>query len=424
MVVIASAANAASVTWFFQGNAYSGAIIGDLSGEVAITLDDEETPGSVNMRVDATELSDTGQDAITAIFLNTAFDSDTGFVQVAPTIGGNTYVSRANNEDGFSAGNTSPDFQDGPLFDLRLLFNTPTGGGDFLSVENPIFEATLTLTGGDLTVSDFFPHESTVNPNGMGDQGPFQVSLRAVQLPGGGDAYFAGVTPGLQIDDFNGGDVFPPLVSPGSSTDLYAGAVGGERIIKFGLGSNLGTELSVVDGVYTHDSGNIDSDSVIVWEGVAGSGLFEDFTNGGASDRIRLALEIPFLGPGDASPMLELFIRTSTTSGVTQGTFEFTADVSGIYDAPLDELAWDRPGNNPLDFEDVLSLQLTVRPRGADFVEIDNIATVPEPGAALLMGGALASLGVLRRRRTQRAVEGADLDVHSRAHRPARSRFS
>jgi hypothetical protein len=195
MVVIASAANAASVTWFFQGNAYSGAIIGDLSGEVAITLDDEGAAGSVNMRVDATGLSDTGQDAITAIFLNTAFDSDSQFVQVTPTMGGNTYVSRANNEDGFPAGNTPPDFQDGPLFDLRLLFNTPIGGGDLLSVDNPIFEATLTLTGGDLSVSDFFPQESAANPTGMGDQGPFQISLRAVQLPGGGDGYFQGVVP-------------------------------------------------------------------------------------------------------------------------------------------------------------------------------------------------------------------------------------
>ena len=77
-----------------------------------------------------------------------------------------------------------------------------------LGVENPIFEATLTLTGGDLTVSDFFPQESTVNPQGTGEQGPFQVSLRAVQLPGGGDGYFAGSVPapGLQIDDFDGGD--------------------------------------------------------------------------------------------------------------------------------------------------------------------------------------------------------------------------
>jgi hypothetical protein len=60
----------------------------------------------------------------------------------------------------------------------------------------------LTLT--DLTVSDFFPEESAVNPAGMGDQGPFQIALRAVQLPGGGDGYFAGVvpepgTPGLSM---------------------------------------------------------------------------------------------------------------------------------------------------------------------------------------------------------------------------------
>jgi len=32
-------------------------------------------------------------------------------------------------------------------------------------------------------------------------------------------------------------------------------------------------------------------------------------------------------------------------------------------------------GNNPLNFEDVLSLKLTVRPRDADFVVIDNITT-------------------------------------------------
>jgi hypothetical protein len=43
--VVPEAANGTVVTWSFQGNAYSGAIIGDLSGEVTITLDDEETPG-------------------------------------------------------------------------------------------------------------------------------------------------------------------------------------------------------------------------------------------------------------------------------------------------------------------------------------------------------------------------------------------
>ena len=53
----------------------------------------------------------------------------------------------------------------------------------------------MTSGGGDLTVSDFFPQESAVNPAGMGDPGPFQISLRAVQLPGGGDGYFAGVVP-------------------------------------------------------------------------------------------------------------------------------------------------------------------------------------------------------------------------------------
>ncbi|MDJ0867677.1 MAG: PEP-CTERM sorting domain-containing protein [Myxococcota bacterium] len=157
-------------------------------------MDDEGTPGSVDMRVDATDLAGP-DDAITAIWLNTAFDSDTMFVQVNPTTGGNTYDSRANNEDGFPAGNTDPNFNDGPLFDLRLLFNTPTGGGDLLGVDNPIFEATLTLMGGDLTMSDFFPELSTENPNPMGDQGPFQISLRAVQTPGGGDGHFAGVVP-------------------------------------------------------------------------------------------------------------------------------------------------------------------------------------------------------------------------------------
>jgi hypothetical protein len=182
----------------------------------------------------------------------------------------------------------------------------------------------------------------------------------------------------LQIDDFNGGDVFPPLLPFETSTDLYAGAVGGVRKIAFDVqGSSDGTQLSVLNGVYTHDSGSSGTASVITWNGLSGSPMNVDFTNGGASDRIRLALEIADLD--DRFPTLELLIATSGGgSGASQGKFEFTADVSGIYDVPLDESAWDVSefGNNPLNFEEVLSLQLTVRPRDADFVKIDNIATV------------------------------------------------
>jgi len=204
----------------------------------------------------------------------------------------------------------------------------------------------------------------------------------------------------LQIDDFNGGDVFPPLLPFETSTDLYAGAVGGVRKIAFDVqGSSDGTQLSVLNGVYTHDSGSSGTASVITWNGLSGSPMNVDFTNGGASDRIRLALEIADLD--DRFPTLELLIATSGGgSGASQGKFEFTADVSGIYDVPLDESAWDVSefGNNPLNFEEVLSLQLTVRPRDADFVKIDNIATVAgasgnQPPVAEAGGLSQASVG-------------------------------
>ena len=95
------------------------------------------------------------------------------------------------NEDGFSAGNTGPTFDDGPLFDFRLAFNAVGDGAPFFDQSNDIFEATLTLT--DLTVDDFLT-ESAVNPLGMpGDPGPFEVSLLAAQLsPGAGGGYFSG----------------------------------------------------------------------------------------------------------------------------------------------------------------------------------------------------------------------------------------
>ena len=206
----------------------------------------------------------------------------------------------------------------------------------------------------------------------------------------------------VQIDDFNGGNVFPPLLSTGGSTDLYAGAVGGVRTIQFGgdADNNLGTEISVFNGVYTHDSANIASESEILWNGVGGDFLRVDFTDGGASDRIRTVLEIASFDLN--SPRLEFFITTSGTSGASTGTFGFTAGVSGIYDVPLDELAWERPGNNPLNFEDVLILQLTVLPGDADFVKIDNIATtVPVPAAVWLFGsGLLGLIGIARRKKT------------------------
>jgi hypothetical protein len=164
--------------------------------------------------------------------------------------------------------------------------------------------------------------------------------------------------------------------------------------------NNLGTEISVFNGVYTHDSGNIASESEILWNGVGGDFLRVDFTDGGASDRIRTVLEIASFDLN--SPRLEFFITTSGTSSASTGTFGFTAGVSGIYDVPLDELAWERPGNNPLNFEDVLSLQLTVLPGDADFVKIDNIATtVPVPAAVWLFGsGLLGLIGIARRKKT------------------------
>ena len=189
----------------------------------------------------------------------------------------------------------------------------------------------------------------------------------------------------VQIDDFNGGDVDPPLLPFESSTDLYAGAVGGVRNIAFDVqGSSDGTRLSVLNGVYTHDSGSSGTASVITWDGVQSLGLFVDFTDGGASDRMRLALEIASLGPSDTSPTLEVFIRTvdADTGTLSEGTFAFMAPTSGLYDVPLDPFAYDISQTQPLlNFENVFSLQLTVRPRDADFVKIDNIATSPVPPA-------------------------------------------
>jgi hypothetical protein len=392
VAMIASAANAATVTWLFQGNAYSGAIIGDLSGEVTVTLDDEGTPGSVNMRVDATDLSDTGQDAITTIFLNTAFDSDAGFVQVAPTIGGNTFVSRANNEDGFSAGNTSPGFQDGPLFDLRLSFNTPTGGGDLLGVDNPIFEATLTLTGGDLTVSDFFPQESTVNPSGMGDQGPFQVSLRAVQLPGGGDGYLAGVVPGLQIDDFNGGDDVVTFSAPGPSNTEYSNAAGGFRQLEF-LDGTTGDSLAVGGGTLTHEDTptGLGSSSKTSWGlsgGMGTGGGVADFTDGGTADRIRFdGLSI---GPNDTLSLGVLDQDNNEAEVLVDNATSGSFDVLFSDFGPVPGVGF------PVDFSSIFLMDLEIDTANGSSVVIDSIFTVPEPTARILSAAALTTLACLR----------------------------
>lgn len=187
----ATAANATPMTWAFQGNEYSGTG-DDLAGEVTVTLDDEGTPGSVKVKVDATALPGTSTDSISFIYFNTVFDSDLGpFMQTnATNNAGGSFKSGANNEDGFIAGNTIPALDDGPLFDFRLSFNAPADGSPFFDQVNDIFEATLTRPG--LTVSDFLTL-SAPNANPGGDQGPFEVALRAVQLSTGqGGGFFAG----------------------------------------------------------------------------------------------------------------------------------------------------------------------------------------------------------------------------------------
>ena len=74
---------------------------------------------------------------------------------------GGSYQGKADNEDGFSAGVTLPDLDDGPLFDFRLAFNAPADGAPYFDQGNDIFEATFTADG--LTVSDFLTR-SAPNP--------------------------------------------------------------------------------------------------------------------------------------------------------------------------------------------------------------------------------------------------------------------
>ncbi|MBW2497705.1 MAG: hypothetical protein JRF61_10570 [Deltaproteobacteria bacterium] len=222
----------------------------------------------------------------------------------------------------------------------------------------------------------------------------------------------AGNAHALQIDDFNGGDV-DSLACPDGSIQFYAGAVGGIREIDC---LNGGTQVSVLNGAYTHDSASIDSESLITWGQASAGYLRVDFTDGGASDRIRTALVISSLSPLDRLPTLKFFITTAGPggTGASTGTFEFTTGVSGTYDVLLDELAWERPGNNPLNFEDVLSLVVTVQAGDADFVEIDNIATVlgapaAVPALSWIMRAAATlclsalGVGVLRARQAQRS---------------------
>jgi len=216
----------------------------------------------------------------------------------------------------------------------------------------------------------------------------------------------AGNAQALLIDDFN--DSTPVVCNPGGCLPTeYDGAVGGWRAYSFGANSTNSTQR-VLGGVYEHEADNASAEAIIIWDGVPNSGSFDpiqDFTDGGASDVIQLVLSFPSILGFEEEPTLEFQIRThSPGSSVIIGTHQFSPTESGVWEVPLDVTHWGGLDSAHLDFTNVITLQLQVVTGDALSVTIDNIATVPEPGTALLMGLGLAGLAAGGRSQRQARV--------------------
>lgn len=124
-----------------------------------------------------------------------------------------------------------------------------------------------------------------------------------------------------------------------------------------------------------------------------------------------------FFGADAQIPEYDQFFQVVPTLLGQQYTLEFYAYNSGVGNDSL-QVVWEgvnvfdsTPIALPLEDWSLVSMQVTataagseLRFRGYDvpaFVQIDdvNVTLVPEPGAALLAGGAFAGIAVLRKRR-------------------------
>ena len=162
MVLSVGAAHATSVSWTFKGNLVAPESVPDLVGDVTITLDDENTAGSVKLTIDAGALAD--GEFIRNVFFTTDFNvEEAPFLIFTPPDSFPSYSDYDANEDGFNpiAGISA---------DARINFSE-SPDPEFDNAAGS-FEGVFTRDG--LLVSDFLTNDG---------EAPYEIAIQAKGRP-------------------------------------------------------------------------------------------------------------------------------------------------------------------------------------------------------------------------------------------------
>jgi hypothetical protein len=171
IVLSVGAAHATTVSWTFQGNLVAPGSVPDMVGDVTITLDDEDTAGSVKLTIDASGLAD--GEFIRNVFFTTDFDVEVApFLLFTPPDPFPSYFNYAANEDGFN-----------PIADIsadaRINFNESP---------DPEFDNTAGLFEGIFERDGLLVSNFLTNDGGA----PYEIAIQAKGLAGSGGNYFFG----------------------------------------------------------------------------------------------------------------------------------------------------------------------------------------------------------------------------------------
>ena len=234
----------------------------------------------------------------------------------------------------------------------------------------------------------------------------------------------------LVIDDFElPGPAMVTLMTPADAPTVAQqnapGVIGGQRDIRMAVDAGVGGASVFVVG-NDLGKGYLDANTVaqrtasihLQYDGIDvetgpnltdSLGLFVDLTDGGKNNELLIRFANSQV-PGNG--LLNLYVEVVSSGGVSTYSGTKANNLLGGGGVPLmeDHFISLADFTGGADFTQVQSLTFKfnddgngVGSVGADF-EVDMIATVPEPGSALLLGlGAMGWLGYCRRKRNRSA---------------------